>query len=91
MAQPLEQKKHQKILLMVLVVVIAITVFYLYLNYQKGPVVEEPVLPITGEGLKDIKLDLSVLDDPLFKSLKSHGVLPVTAEETGLENPFQPY
>lgn len=100
MPKPLEEKKRQKILLMALVIVVAITVFYLYSNYQKRPVVEESIpatgepiagLSVIGEGLKDIKLDLSVLDDPLFKSLKSHGVLPVTAGETGLENPFLPY
>ncbi len=91
MAKPLQQKKRQKILLMVLVVVAAITVFYLYSASQKGPVVEESDFLITGEGLEDVKLDLSVLDDSLFKSLKSHGVLPVTVGETGLENPFLPY
>jgi len=31
----------------------------------------------------------SVFDNDLFKSLKSHGVLPVTAGETGRANPFE--
>ncbi len=91
MVKPLEGKKRQKTLLMALVVVVIIIVFVWYSNYQKEPVVEESAPQITGKRLKDIKLDLSVLDDSLFKSLRSHGVLPVTAGETGHTNPFEPY
>ena len=97
MAQPLEQKKRQKILVGILVAVIIITVVILYSNYYKGPSVEETVAPgqlTTGfsaidEELKTIRLDFSVFDDDLFKSLKFHGVLPVTADETGRINPFE--
>ena len=97
MAQPLEQKKRQKILLGILVAVIIITVAVWYSSYYEGPSVEE-IVPsgqlTTGasaieEELKTIKLDFSVFDDDLFKSLKSHGVLPVTAGETGRINPFE--
>ena len=96
MAQPLEQKKRQKILVGILVAVIIVTVVMLYSSYYK-PSVEEIVAPgqlTTGasaieEELKTIKLDFSIFDDDLFKSLKSHGVLPVTAEETGRINPFE--
>lgn len=97
MAQPLEQKKRQKILVGILVAVIIITVVMLYSNYYRGQSPNETVAPgqlMTGssaieEELKTIKLDFSVFDDDLFKSLKSHGVLPVTAGETGRTNPFE--
>src|SRR4030042_6307767 len=97
MAQPLEQKKRQKILVGILVAVVIITVVMLYSSYYKGPSVEETVAPgqlTTGssameEELKTIKLDFSIFDDDLFKSLKSHGVLPVTAGEAGGTNPFE--
>lgn len=95
MIQPLEQKKRQKIFLGVLVVVLIITGFVWYLNYSKGPSGEGvPVGQIAGtsaldEKLKTIKLDLGILDTNLFKSLKSHGALPVTAGETGRTNPFE--
>lgn len=95
MAQPLKQKKRQKILIYVLIVVVIITAFVWYTNYQKKPSLEEGVpatgLSVSEERLKEIELDFSILDSPLFKSLKSHGALPVTVGETGRENPFEPY
>jgi hypothetical protein len=100
MVQPLEQKKRQKILTGVLIIALIVTAFVWYSSYRKKPSVEE--FAPTGEQLittplvieekiKEIKLDISVLDDALFKSLKSHGALPVTVGETGRENPFEPY
>jgi len=95
MVQPLEQKKRQKILIGILIVVIIITIFVWYSNFQKGPsVVKEQaaISPLVSEKrLKDIELELNVLDSSLFKSLKSHGVLPITVGETGRQNPFEPY
>lgn len=102
MVQPLEQKKRQGILIWILVIVAIITAIVWYTNYQKKPSIEEGLItpeegePVAGpsiseERLKEIELDFSVLDNSLFKSLKSHGALPVTAGETGRENPFEPY
>ncbi len=94
--QPLEQKKRQKILLGILIAVAVVTVFIWYSNYQKGPAVEESTsqeesTSATEERLKEMELDFSVLNNNLFKSLKSHGALPVITGETGRENPFEPY
>lgn len=98
MAQPLKQKQRQRILLGILAIVLIITAFVWYSNYQKAPSVEELISSekVTGpsateEKLKAVKLDFGVLDNKLFKSLKSHGVLPVTKGETGRQNPFEPY
>lgn len=100
MVQSLEQKKRQKVLLGVLIAVAIITAFIWYINFQKGFSVEEfissgervsPDYSFTEQRLKEVKLDFSILDDALFKSLKSHGLLPVTAGETGRTNPFQSY
>jgi len=95
MVQPMEQKKRQKILLAVLVAVLIITAVFWYMAYNKKPFEEiapSGQLPFgvsaTEEKLKEIKLDISILDNDLFKSLKSHGVLPVTAGETGRLIPF---
>lgn len=100
MAQPLAQLKRQKILIMVLVAVLVITAFVWYTNFQKKPSDDEYIpperagaavpLPIE-ERLKEIRLDISILDDSLFKSLRSHGLLPVTVGEAGRENPLLPY
>lgn len=98
MAQTIEQKKRQKILIGILIIVIIITFFFWYSNYQKGPSyqsgsAQEGLTTISTfeQRFKEIKLDFTILDDSLFKSLKSHGVLPVTVEEAGRKNPFVSY
>lgn len=98
MAQPLAQLKRQKVLIIVLAVVLVITAFVWYSNFQREPTVEKYIPPEGGtyslpveERLREIRLDLSALDDALFKSLRSHGLLPVTIGESGRENPLLPY
>lgn len=91
MVKPVEQKKRQKTLVIILIAVVIIAIIVWYLGLQGGSSIEgEAPLGVSPaeEMLKEIKLDFSVFDDPLFKSLKSHGILPVTAGETGRENPF---
>ncbi len=94
MVKAIEQKKRQKALITVLIVVVVIAIVVWYLGLQ-GEVPTEGEMPVgvspAEEMLKEIRLDFSIFDDPLFKSLKSHGILPVTAGETGRENPFKPY
>ncbi len=96
MVQIIEQKKRQKVLIIILIVAAIVAVLTWYFYSQKGPSLEglgevtTPGASINDQKLKTIKLDFSVLDDVLFKSLKSHGVLPVAAGETGQTNPFQP-
>lgn len=95
MAQPLEQKKRQKILLGILLIAVVITAFVWYFNFQKGPSISgvQPggsfVSTITEQKIREIKLDFSALDNALFKALKSHGILPISPGETGRDNPFQ--
>jgi len=92
-----KQKKRQKILLIILGVVIVIAIFALY-NSQKKSAEQEyqikettpPGISVEEKKLKEIKLNLEILDSELFQALKSHGVLPVVPGETGRSNPFQP-
>lgn len=98
MAQPLAQLKRQKVLIIVLAVVLVITAFVWYTNFRREPTDEKYIPPEGGiaplpieERLKEIRLDLSALDDALFKSLRSHGLLPVTVGESGRENPLEAY
>lgn len=100
MAQPLAQAKRQKVLIAILAAVLVITAFVWYINFQKKPLEEEYVSPEQAgtaislpleERLKEIRLDVSALDNSLFKSLRSHGLLPVTIGEAGRENPLLPY
>lgn len=97
MVKPLEQKKRQKILIGALVIVVVIIVFLWYSSSQKKSPGEEFISEgqtgpsITREKFKGIRLDFSILDNPLFKLLKTYGVLPVTPGETGRSNPFEPH
>jgi len=95
----LKQKKRQQILIIVLVATIIITGVSWYLSNQEKLTGTKVVsdqegltgFSITEERLAEIKLDFSIFNDPLFKSLKSHGLLPVTVDEVGRENPFEAY
>jgi hypothetical protein len=83
-----DQKKRQKILSGILVVILIAAVFW-YMNKSKDSIElgsEEQV-----GALEKIEVDFSILDDSLFKSLKSHGILPVKARVTGKVNPFEFY
>jgi len=96
MAKPIEQKNRQKILIGVLIVAVIIAGFFWYSNLQKKPSLENLISGdlsgsaslVNEEKIKNIQLDINVLDDSLFGSLRSHGVLPVTAGQTGNTNPF---
>jgi len=97
MIQADKQKKRQTILISVLIVVAFIAGFVLYSNYKNKPKIEESqesiskIISSFERELGQIKLELDILDNELFKSLKSYGVLPVIPGETGRENPFQSY
>jgi len=92
-----KQKKRQTILISILIVVAFIAGFVLYSSYKDKPKIEESqemttkIISEFERKLGQVKLELDILDNELFKSLKSYGILPVTPGETGRENPFQPY
>jgi len=93
----MNQKKRQNLLIGILIIVAIIAIIYWYPNYKKTPLIEESKQQTTTgllsaeEIIKEIKLDFSILDNALFESLESHGILPVTAGETGNPNPFLSY
>lgn len=92
---PISQKKRQKILIIALIAVIIIAGLVLYVSQTRtiSKTSKQKALSSMSareKELKQIKLELEVLDNQLFQSLKSYGVLPVTPGETGKENPFQP-
>ncbi len=91
---PFKEKKRQKTLLVILAVVIVIAGFVLY-NSQRDTASKKVQQAASGvtqkeKELKEIKLELEVLDNKMFQYLKSFGVLPVIPGDTGRENPFQP-
>jgi len=93
----MNQKKRQNLLIGILIIVAIIAIIYWYPNYKKTSLIEKSEqqtmtgLSPSEEIIEEIKLDFSILDNLLFKSLESHGILPVTAGETGNPNPFLSY
>lgn len=98
----LEQRKHQKTLLIVAlgILIVAVAVFYFGV-WQKGgkgknlPLESTKTDQKTGmvlkEKLMEINLDFSYLKQAMLPFLKPHGDLPVEKGETGRTNPFIPY
>ena len=92
----MNQKKRQNLLIVILIIVAIVAIVYWYSNYKKTSPGESKQQVAAGlspieEIIREIKLDFSILDDTLFESLESHGILPVTAGETGNPNPFLSY
>jgi len=87
----LEQEKKQKMLLFVFVVVIFITGLILWKGYFKPTPSEEVSMTEFLEEKREIKIDLKILEHPLWKDLKSlPEISPPSEEEIGKENPFSP-
>jgi hypothetical protein len=100
----LEQKKRQRVLLLVGLGAIVITLLVLYFSVwkKKAPSGEtaNSAIPISQrsqsalileEKLKKIKLDFDFLNEKILSFLKIHGDLPVEKGETGRDNPYIPY
>lgn len=87
-----KEKQRQTILIIILIVIIIGAVIW-YFMLQKSSKPEEfisgPMIPPNEQRIKNIQLNLDVLNNPLFKDLKIHGLLPVNSGETGKSNPFQ--
>lgn len=78
----------------VLVVLMAALAGYVY--YTQVPPAEMPPPPESIQkgdfvGFKDFKLDLSMLSDQRFVSLKIYGPLPIVPEAGGRTDPFASY
>jgi len=102
----LEQKKRQKILLLVALGVFLVAALVLYFGFWKSsPVPVEVFTPDAGtaptqkasgiseQKLNEINLDFDFLNNKILSFLKKHGKLPVEVdkEKVGRENPFIPY
>ena len=97
--QSAKEKKRQKILIGVLIIAVLGALIFWYANKTN----EADDIATDGQQalnngelsvesiLRNMKIDFSILDDSLFGSLESHGILPVTVTETGRTNPFESY
>lgn len=99
---PQTQQKKQQILIYILILVVVVTSLVLYFGFFRAPILQTEEQPgflggvpveVTkiGAVVERIKSLIQVLDDPLFKSLKVHGDLPVKPDKTGRSNPFISY
>jgi hypothetical protein len=82
-----EKAKRQRILLGVFFIVLSITFLILYFGYfRKGRVEFTPLAP-----KREIKIDLTPLQNPILKELQPiEQIEPVKPEDIGRENPFSP-
>jgi hypothetical protein len=82
-----EKAKRQRILLGVFFIVLSITFLILYFGYfRKGKVEVTPQVP-----KREIKIDLTPLQNPILKELQPiEQIEPVKPEDIGRENPFSP-
>lgn len=95
-----EQRKHQKILLVVGLGILIIAGLILYFTFwretgiislEERPTESERTGTILEEKLKKIELDFSFLTQTIIPFLKIHGQIPVEKGTTGRTNPFIPY
>jgi len=99
----LEQRKRQKILLIVTlgILIIAGLILYFFL-WQEGGITllkdrsaESERVQRTGlileERLKKTELDFTFLTQTILSFLKIHGQIPIEKGATGRINPFVPY
>ena len=82
--------------MMLLILVIAFAIGYLYYSQSIQPA-QLPIDPIPLSArddlviFKDITIDLSILDDTRFKSLRVFGESPVKPGVTGKRDIFTPF
>jgi len=82
--------------MMLLILVIAFAIGYLYYSQSIQPA-QLPIDPIPLSArddlviFKDITIDLSILDDTRFKSLRVFGESPVKPGVTGKRDIFAPF
>lgn len=84
---------QQSKLLLYLIILLGLVMGFLYSN-QNDPTASVPTLDArlqlsTLAGLKNVKIDDSILTSAAFTSLKVFGQLPVQPSGSGRDNPFQ--
>lgn len=84
---------RQSKLLLYLIMVFGLVLGYLF-NSQSDPTAAVPPLSARLQlsslaGLKDVKIDESILTNEAFTSLQIFGELPVRSTGGGRDNPFQ--
>ena len=103
--KPIQQRKRQKVLLIVSFGIFLAAGLVLYFGVWQGgagisietfaPPAEIDTLEIRSavveKKLERINLDFTYLLETMLPFLKSHGDLPVEKGTTGRENPFVPY
>lgn len=93
-----KEKSYLSYLVIAAAILIIGSGYYFFFYKDFGLSFKEPSLqaaaPLNDLENKVIKLKtfpFSVIDNPLYKSLKTYGAVPVTADSLGRLNPFVPY
>ena len=91
------QKKHLYLILGIAGALVVIYVLYLMFFSAGGAFNKEPALGPTTPVVSSVTVieqltrDLSILTDPIFKTLRLPIELPIQTPPTGRDNPFNPF
>lgn len=93
-----KEKPYLSYLVVAAIIALLGSGYYFFFYKGVGLSLQKPVLqpapPLNDLETKIIKLQnfsFEVIDSPFYKSLKSYGAVPVTADSLGRLNPFIPY
>ncbi len=87
----IEERKKQKKLIIISSVLILITFFILWQGFFKESLSVEREMGPSVFASRRIKIDFTVLDDPVLKNLIDFEKIPSLEQNIGRENPFLPY
>lgn len=96
---PAPRRKYALPYLVIGVIILILAAGYYFFIYQGigfslvTPVIPgaSPLTPIEIKVAQLPRFSFDVFNNPLYKSLKSYGALPVVADSLGRVNPFIPY
>lgn len=78
-------------LFVILILFGGLALAYLLGTAAESPTVVQPAVREISPELRNVNLDLTLLDNILFKQLRVFGIIPVSPGQTGRENPFLPF
>lgn len=91
-----EERKYLYVVVVMLIVVVALYFVYRAFFSDVGSGVDAPIgtspiaLP-SVTAVEQLKRDLNVIADPLFKNLRLPIELPIKLSPPGRDNPFEPF
>ncbi|MDO8600527.1 MAG: hypothetical protein Q7R73_02825 [bacterium] len=91
----LRYMNRQTIFTIILVIVLAAlgALWYVYFSGRSAEDTDGPAGVDVGvyQRVKDLRLDVALFDDPVFRELKQETIPPPVSQSVGRSNPFLPF